>query len=130
MAAEAGTEIVAMLAAPVPIPIEVGHRVAETLLSLGWAVNETLPVSVLIAGAIMEAVALPPGGTVIVFGLEANINPAVTFAVTCAVAVFPLLSVPVRSMVYSSRGVPTAAVIFNASVSLPGRVTGEQQSLS
>jgi hypothetical protein len=33
MAAEAGTEIVAVLAAPVPIPIEVGHSFAVTLLS-------------------------------------------------------------------------------------------------
>jgi hypothetical protein len=77
----------------------------------------------------MAVVALPPGATVNVCGAAASVNPAVTFAVTCAVAVFPLPSVPVSVIVYSSLGA-SAAVIVNTSVSLLGNVTADVASVA
>jgi hypothetical protein len=118
-----------VLACPLPIPIVAGDTVATTKIECDLVVNVTVPLSLPALRAVIAVVALPPGATVNVCGVAANVNPAVTLAVTCAVAVFPLPSVPVSVIVYSSLGA-SAAVIVNTSVSLLGNVTDDVASVA
>jgi len=120
---------VTVLACPLPIPIVAGDTVATTKIECDLVVNVTVPLWLPAVSAVIAVVALPPGATVNVCGVAANVNPAVTLAVTCAVAVFPLPSVPVSVIVYSSLGA-SAAVIVNTSVSLLGNVTDDVASVA
>jgi hypothetical protein len=95
----AGTDIVAVLVDPLPIVIMFGENVAVGPPLLDLADSEILPPSLPAGRAVIEVVALPPGGMVRLFGLAFSVNPAVTSTSTCAVAVLPVLSVPVRLIV-------------------------------
>jgi hypothetical protein len=68
----------------------------------------------------MAVVSLLPGGIVSDGGDALSANGLVTSNSICAVAVFPLLPVPVRLIEYESTGAPAAAATFRVSVSLDG----------
>jgi hypothetical protein len=100
------TVTVAALDAPLLMPIEAGENVTATLPSITgpfWPNtlpdNETRPDSLPRAIADIAVALLLPGGIVSDGGDALSAKGLVTSNSICAVAVFPLLSVPVRLIV-------------------------------
>jgi len=88
-----------VLVAPFAIPIDEDESARVSPATVGLSAKVTLPLSVPAASAAIAADTLPPGGIVTFAGVAVSVNPAVILTAICAVAVFPLLSVPVRLIV-------------------------------
>ena len=90
---------VAVLVAPFAIPIDEDESARVSPATVGLSAKVTLPLSVPAASAAIAADTLPPGGIVTFAGVAVSVNPAVILTAICAVAVFPLPSVPDRLIV-------------------------------